>query len=78
MSQEGGITLVSIVGSMWWSFTDMNLVDIFIQHLHGKFAQHPFCNRRLKIVCDTMVDPEFGTGKFVHTNTCGKETQYGC
>lgn len=33
-----------------------------LQHLHGKFALHPFCNRKLPIVCDDIVDPEFGTG----------------
>ncbi|PFX27275.1 valine--tRNA ligase-like [Stylophora pistillata] len=32
------------------------------KHLHGKFALHPFCNRKLPIVCDDMVDPEFGSG----------------
>ncbi|KAK3747841.1 hypothetical protein QZH41_015985 [Actinostola sp. cb2023] len=32
------------------------------KHLHGKFAVHPFCDRKLPIVCDDMVDPEFGTG----------------
>ena len=32
------------------------------QHLHGKFALHPFCDRKLPIICDDVVDPEFGTG----------------
>ena len=33
------------------------------QHLHGKFAIHPFVNRRLPIVTDDIaVDMEFGTG----------------
>eukprot|EP00795_Rhopilema_esculentum_P010703 gene10703-19476_t len=32
------------------------------KHLNGKFALHPFCNRKLKIVFDDAVDPEFGTG----------------
>ncbi|XP_032235539.1 valine--tRNA ligase [Nematostella vectensis] len=36
--------------------------DARYKHLHGKYAVHPFCNRRLKIVCDDMVDPAFGTG----------------
>ncbi|KAK7463838.1 valine--tRNA ligase [Stygiomarasmius scandens] len=36
--------------------------DTRYKHLHGKFATHPFINRRLPIVCDTMVDMEFGTG----------------
>ena len=32
-------------------------------HLHGKFAQHPFLDRRIPIVCDDIVvDMEFGTG----------------
>ncbi|KAJ7233104.1 tRNA synthetases class I-domain-containing protein [Mycena rebaudengoi] len=33
------------------------------KHLHGKFAVHPFVNRRLPIVTDDIiVDMEFGTG----------------
>jgi len=32
------------------------------KHLIGKYAVHPFCNRRLLIVADDAVDPEFGTG----------------
>ncbi|KAF5368392.1 hypothetical protein D9758_002352 [Tetrapyrgos nigripes] len=36
--------------------------DSRYKHLHGKFATHPFIDRRLPIVCDTMVDMEFGTG----------------
>lgn len=33
------------------------------QHLHGKFAVHPFVDRRLPIVTDSIVvDMEFGTG----------------
>ena len=33
------------------------------KHLHGKFLQHPFCDRKLPIICDaTLVDMEFGTG----------------
>uniref|UniRef100_T1ISV0 Valine--tRNA ligase n=1 Tax=Strigamia maritima TaxID=126957 RepID=T1ISV0_STRMM len=32
------------------------------KHLHGKFAVHPFCSRRLPIVCDDFVDVNFGTG----------------
>ncbi|EMG50743.1 Valyl-tRNA synthetase, mitochondrial [Candida maltosa Xu316] len=32
-------------------------------HLHGKFVQHPFLDRKLPIVCDAeTVDMEFGTG----------------
>lgn len=33
-----------------------------VQHLHGKFAKHPFVDRRLPIVADDMVDKDFGTG----------------
>ncbi|KAG1759709.1 tRNA synthetases class I-domain-containing protein [Suillus occidentalis] len=32
------------------------------KHLHGKFAIHPFLNRRLPIIVDENVDKEFGTG----------------
>lgn len=32
------------------------------KHLHGKFVQHPFCDRKLPIVADTFVEPDFGTG----------------
>ncbi|KAI5450443.1 valine--tRNA ligase [Naganishia albida] len=32
-------------------------------HLHGKFAKHPFVDRRIPIVCDPItVDMSFGTG----------------
>ena len=32
-------------------------------HLHGKFVQHPFLDRKLPIICDAeTVDMEFGTG----------------
>ncbi|XP_047134563.1 valine--tRNA ligase isoform X1 [Hydra vulgaris] len=31
-------------------------------HLIGKYALHPFCNRKLAIVSDDTVDPTFGTG----------------
>lgn len=32
-------------------------------HLHGKFAIHPFNDRKLPIICDDiLVDPNFGTG----------------
>ncbi|KAK4566563.1 hypothetical protein RGQ29_002720 [Quercus rubra] len=31
-------------------------------HLHGKYAIHPFNGRKLPIVCDaTLVDPKFGS-----------------
>ncbi|KAJ5677509.1 Valine--tRNA ligase [Penicillium maclennaniae] len=32
------------------------------QHLIGKNARHPFCDRLMPIVADEEVDPEFGTG----------------
>lgn len=32
------------------------------KHLHGKFVQHPFCDRKLPIVLDEFVDKAFGTG----------------
>ncbi|KAH8384583.1 hypothetical protein KR093_001627 [Drosophila rubida] len=32
------------------------------KHLHGKHVVHPFCDRRLPIVCDEFVDMNFGTG----------------
>ncbi|KAF4597436.1 hypothetical protein EYR40_007895 [Pleurotus pulmonarius] len=33
------------------------------KHLHGKFAKHPFVDRRIPIVADSIiVDMEFGTG----------------
>lgn len=31
-------------------------------HLVGKYAQHPFCDRKLLIVADDYVDMNFGTG----------------
>ncbi|GAB2286532.1 Valine--tRNA ligase, mitochondrial 1, partial [Dionaea muscipula] len=37
--------------------------DSRYQHIHGKFAIHPFNGRKLPIVCDAiLVDPNFGTG----------------
>lgn len=37
--------------------------DARYKHLHGKFAVHPFVNRKIPIVCDSeAVDMEFGTG----------------
>ena len=41
----------------------IHLDDPRYNHLHGKFAIHPFNGRKLPIVCDvTLVDPKFGTG----------------
>lgn len=31
-------------------------------HLHGKYVQHPFCDRKLPIVVDDFVEKDFGTG----------------
>jgi len=36
--------------------------DSRYKHLHGKYVQHPFCDRKLPIVCDNFVEKEFGTG----------------
>ncbi|KAJ1679950.1 valine--tRNA ligase, partial [Spiromyces aspiralis] len=37
--------------------------DSLYKHLHGKYAVHPFCDRRIPIIVDDIiVDPEFGTG----------------
>ena len=36
--------------------------DARYHHLHGKYALLPYCDRRLKIVADTMADPEMGSG----------------
>lgn len=36
--------------------------DTRYAHLHGKFVQHPFFERKLPIVCDSFVDMSFGTG----------------
>lgn len=38
------------------------------RHLHGKFVQHPFCDRILPIVCDNFVEKDFGTGEFSKNN----------
>lgn len=29
---------------------------------HGRYAKHPFCDRKLSIICDAVVEKEFGTG----------------
>lgn len=36
--------------------------DERFKHLHGKNVLHPFVDRKLPIVCDEMVDMNFGTG----------------
>lgn len=40
----------------------VNPNDERYQKLVGKFAKHPFCDRRLPIVADTYVEMDFGTG----------------
>lgn len=37
--------------------------DERFKHLHGKNVLHPFVDRKLPIVCDEMVDMNFGTGQ---------------
>lgn len=32
------------------------------KHLHGKFVQHPFVDRKLPIILDESVEKDFGTG----------------
>lgn len=42
---------------------DMRSVSCCPQHLHGKYALHPFLDRRLPIITDAIaVDMSFGTG----------------
>lgn len=40
----------------------VNPKDIRYTHLVGKYALHPFCQRKLLIVADDYVDMAFGTG----------------
>ena len=40
----------------------INPTDERYKHLHGKFVQHPFLDKRLPIVCDEYVEKDFGTG----------------
>lgn len=37
-------------------------LDVRFSHLHGRFARHPICERLIPIVCDDIVNPNFGTG----------------
>ena len=54
--------------------------DMRYKHLHGKFLQHPFVERRIPIILDPiLVDMNFGTGAVKITpahdpndNACGK------
>ncbi len=36
--------------------------DTRYQHLHGKYALLPYCDRRLEIIADIIADPEMGSG----------------
>lgn len=40
--------------------------DTRYKHLHGKFVTHPFCKRKLPILCDDFVDMDFGTGSLIN------------
>jgi len=31
-------------------------------NLHGRFVKHPFCDREIRVICDTKVEKDFGTG----------------
>lgn len=44
---------------------------------HGKFAKHPFIDRRLPIVCDDFVDMNFGTGA-VKITPAHDQNDYDC
>ncbi|ETO28789.1 hypothetical protein RFI_08334 [Reticulomyxa filosa] len=36
--------------------------DTRYSQVHGRFVLHPFLKRKLPIVCDSFVDPQFGSG----------------
>ncbi len=38
------------------------LTLIHLQGLVGRYCQHPFCDRKLPIIADEMVEMGFGTG----------------
>lgn len=38
----------------------VNPTDERYKHLHGKFVQHPFLDKRIPIVCDEYVEKDFG------------------
>jgi len=42
-------------------------LDPRYKHLHGKTIQHPFCDRKIPIVCDDFVEREFGSGMSIKT-----------
>ena len=45
-----------------WPSSPLRLLNPSEQHLHGKFATHPFANRRIPIVTDDTVNMEVGSG----------------
>jgi valyl-tRNA synthetase len=52
--------------------------DTRYKHLHGRFVVHPFCDRKLPIVCDDFVDREFGTGeKLLSSDKVGAKEHCG-
>ena len=34
------------------------------KHLHNKSVVHPFCDRKIPIICDDFVEKDFGTGNY--------------
>ncbi|KAJ1392185.1 Valyl/Leucyl/Isoleucyl-tRNA synthetase, editing domain [Sesbania bispinosa] len=36
--------------------------DARFKQFHGKYAIHPFCGRKLPVICDAIAKPSFGTG----------------
>jgi valyl-tRNA synthetase len=50
----------------------MHPEDPRYKHLHGRVVLHPFCDRKLPIVCDDYVDREFGTGEELFCQYCGQ------
>lgn len=51
--------------------------DVRYKHLVGKMAIHPFISRKLLIVADTFVDPNFGTGA-VKITPAHDQNDYEC
>lgn len=63
----------AITGRLWVSTTRLETMlgdtaiavhpeDERYKSFHGHFAKHPFCDRKLPIICDLEVEKEFGTG----------------
>jgi len=46
------------------------------KHLHGKTLEHPFCSRKIPVVCDEFVDREFGSGKFINRKVFFQESVF--